>query len=192
MGAKSSWFADRLVANFAAYWTNVSDYQVLIASQDRLFQDIANAEVKTSGIELELRARPMTGLELIAGVGTTNARFTDYLNPLSGQDLSGNKLTYAPRSTYNIAAQYRHNGIFSRLELQSYGTTFFNDTNTFEQDPYTLVNARVGYEWQDYAIYLFVNNLFDKRYFNGVFQGTEPLANYGERRLFGFQFQANF
>lgn len=192
MGAKSSWFENRLVANFAAYWTDVSDFQVLIASQNRLFQDIANAEVKTNGIEFELRARPTTGVELIAGVGTTNARFTDYTNPLSGQNLSGNKLTYAPQYTYNIAVQYRRNGIFSRLELQGYGTTFFNDTNTFQQDPYTLVNARVGYEWQNYGIYFFVNNLFDKRYFNGVFQGTEPLANYGERRLFGFQVQANF
>ena len=64
MGVKSSWFEDRLVANFAAYRSDVSDYQVLIASQNRLFQDIANADVKTSGIELELRARPFEGLDL--------------------------------------------------------------------------------------------------------------------------------
>ena len=192
VGVKSSWFEDRLVANFAAFRSDVSDYQVLIASQNRLFQDIANADVKTSGIELELRARPFEGLELIAGSGLTNARFSDYTNPLTGQDLSGNKLTYAPRYTYNLAAQYRRNGIFGRLELQSYGTTFFDDTNRFQQDPYTLVNARVGYEWQNYGIYLFANNLFDKRYFNGVFQGAVPLANYGERRLFGVQLQANF
>ena len=191
VGAKSSWFNNRLVANFAAYWTDVSDYQVLIASQNRVFQDIANAEVKTNGIEFELRARLFEGLELIAGVGTTNARFTEYTNPLSGQNLSGRKLLYAPEYTYNIAVQYRLSRIFSRLELQSYGTTFFNDTNTFEQEPYTLVNVRVGYEWQNYGIYFFVNNLFDKRYFNGVFQGAEPLANYGERRLFGFQVEAN-
>ncbi len=192
VGAKSSWFEDLLVANFAAYWTNVSDYQVLIANQTRVFQDIANAEVKTNGIELELRAKPITGVELIAGVGTTNARFTNYTNPLTGQNLTGNKLTYAPGYTYNLAAQYRRNSIFGRLELQSYGTTFFNDTNTFQQDPYTLVNVRVGYEQPNYGIYFFVNNLFDKRYFNGVFQGAEPLANYGELRLFGFQVQANF
>ena len=192
VGAKSSWFEDRLTANFAAFWTNVSDYQVLIANQTRIFQDITNAEVRTSGIELELRARPSEGIELIAGLGTANARFTDYTNPLTGQDLTGNKLTYAPRYTYNLAVQYRRNSIFGRLELQGYGTTFFNDGNTLKQDPYTLVNARVGYEWEKYGIYLYVNNLFDKRYLNGTFVGAETLAAFGDRRLFGFQVQSDF
>ncbi|KAM3090123.1 TonB-dependent receptor domain-containing protein [Phormidesmis sp. 146-35] len=192
VGAKSSWFENRLTASFAAYWTNVSDYQVLIASQNRLFQDIANAEVKTNGIELELRARPIESVELIAGIGTTNARFTNYTNPLSRENLTGNKLTYAPEYTYNLAVQYRRNSIFGRVELQGYGTTFFNDTNTLQQDPYLLVNARVGYEWKKYAIYFYVNNLFDKRYLNGAFLGAEPLATFGDRRLFGFQIQATF
>lgn len=192
VGAKSSWFEDRLTANFAAFWTDVSDYQVLIANQTRIFQDIANAEVKTSGIELELRARPSEGLELIAGLGTANARFTDYTNPLTGQNLSGNKLTYAPRYTYNLAVQYRRNSIFGRLELQGYGTTFFNDGNTLKEDPYTLVNTRVGYEWEKYGVYLYVNNLFNKCYLNGAFVGAEPLATFGDRRLFGLQVQSDF
>ncbi|MEM9220385.1 MAG: TonB-dependent receptor [Cyanobacteria bacterium P01_F01_bin.150] len=78
--------------------------------------------------------------------------------------------TYAPEYTLNLATQYRSpGGFFSCLELQGLGIYYFDDANTLDQDPFVLVNARVGYEFADSGVYLFANNLFDQEYFTAAF-----------------------
>lgn len=194
LGIKSNWFDNRLTANLAVFWSNIDDYQVLLTDPTGLSTLIANGGVKTNGIELELTARPMKGLDLIAGFGYTNARFTDYTNPFTGQSFNGNKLTYAPEFTFNLGVQYRSpGGFFSRVDLQGFGTYFFDDSNTLRQPPFSLVNARIGYEWKNTGIYLFANNLFDQRYVTTAFTGFfSDLVSYGDRRTFGFQVRSTF
>ena len=194
VGLKSTWLNNRLTANLATFWSNVDDYQILLTDGTGLSTLIANGGVKTSGIELELNAKLLKGLDLIAGFGYTNARFTRYTNPFSGQSFNGNKLTYAPEFTFNLGAQYRSlGGFFSRVDFQGIGTYFFNDSNTLKQDPLTLVNARIGYEWKSGGIYFFVNNLFDKEYITTAFTGFfADLASYGDRRTFGVQVRSTF
>lgn len=196
LGLKSSWFNNRLSANLALFSNTLTDYQVVLAGPDGFFRDISNAKVRTQGIELEVIANLMKGLDLRAGFGYTDAKFTDYRNPFTGESFNGNKLIYAPDYTYNLALQYRNpgGGIFSRVELQGFGTVFFDTANTTQQNPFALVNAQIGYEWKNYGIYLFVNNLFDKTYIVNSFVAIPPdsLVGYGDRRTFGFQVRATF
>lgn len=133
-------------------------------------------------------------MELIAGFGYADAEYTDYDSPSTGESFDGNKLTYAPEYTFNLAAQYRSpGGFFSRLELQGIGTYFFDDANTLKQDPFVLINARIGYEFGNSGVYLFANNLFDREYFTAAFApfGVSR-ANFGDRRTIGVQFQTRF
>jgi iron complex outermembrane recepter protein len=195
LGLKSSWLQDRLSANLGLFWHNINDYQVLIVDETGFLGTIANADVETRGVELELRAKPLKGLDIIAGFGYTDATFTNYTNPLSGQSFKSNQLTYAPEFTYNLAVQYRSSiGVLGRVELQGLGTYFFDDANTLKQDPLALVNARIGYETKNYQIYFFVNNLLDQRYVTAAFFAGLPdaLASFGDRRTFGFQIRAGF
>ncbi|KAM3094589.1 TonB-dependent receptor domain-containing protein [Phormidesmis sp. 146-12] len=194
VGLKSTLLNNRLTANLALFWSDVDDYQILLTDGIGLSTLIANGGVKTNGVELELNAKLLKGLDLIAGFGYTNARFTRYTNPFSGQNFSGNKLTYAPEFTFNLGAQYRSpGGFFGRVDLQGVGTYFFNDSNTLKQDPFSLVNTRIGYEWKGGGIYFFVNNLFDKEYITVAFTGFfADLASYGDRRTFGIQVRSTF
>jgi iron complex outermembrane receptor protein len=194
VGAKSAWFDNRLTANLAVFWSNVDDYQILLTEATGLSTQIANGGVRTNGVELELSAKPAKGLDLIAGFGYTNARFTRYTNPFTGQNFNGNRLTYAPEFTFNLGVQYRSpGGFFSRVDVQGFGTYFFDDANRLKQDPFTLVNARIGYEWQNTGVYLFVNNLFDEQYLTAAFTGFfNDLASYGDRRTFGIQLRSTF
>ncbi|NJL40404.1 TonB-dependent receptor [bacterium] len=194
IGVKSSLLDDRLTFSLAGFINEIDDYQVLLPNAQGFFTDITNAQVRVVGFEAEARAIPLEGLELIAGFGFADAEYTDYSNPSTGESFDGNKLTYAPEYTFNLAAQYRSpGGFFSRLELQGLGTYFFDDANTLEQDPFVLVNARIGYEFDNSGVYLFANNLFDQEYFTAAFApfGT-PRANYGDRRVVGIQFQTRF
>jgi iron complex outermembrane receptor protein len=194
-GVKTSWFGDRLTANFSFFHNDVDGYQVLLVDNFGFFRNIASADVSATGFEFELKAQPTKGLEFVAGLGYVNSRFTSYKNPLTGTDLSDNRVPFAPDVTYNIAVQYRAPiGIFARLELQGYGKTFFDDAHQVKQDPFALVNLRLGYEWRNYGIYVFANNLFDTRYITSGFQFPPPsvTAGFGEPVTYGFQIRATF
>ena len=193
LGIKSAFLDNRITANVAVFWNDVDDYQVLLPDDRGFARDIANAKVNTNGVELELGAKPFKGFDIIAGFGYTNAEYTKYTNPFNGRNFNGKNLTYSPEYTYNLALQYRSlGGIFSRLELQGLGTYFFNDANTLKQNPFVLVNTRIGYEAKKYGIYFFVNNIFDETYYTVAFREFSPLVSYGDRRTFGFQVKASF
>ncbi|MCP4114760.1 MAG: TonB-dependent receptor [Desulfobacteraceae bacterium] len=179
VGLKSSWLENRLTLNMAAFYIDWKDQQVFqfIGSSDMI---ISNAAESTSkGFEIELLARPVTGLELTAGFGYTNVEFDEYkkaeydsdmTSPTYGQktgerDLSGYTNSYVPEYTYDLAIQYRSlKGFFGRLELQGVGEYWFDGENSKKQDGYELVNARIGYETELFEVVLWGKNLFDKEY----------------------------
>ncbi|MEO0375945.1 MAG: TonB-dependent receptor [Cyanobacteria bacterium P01_A01_bin.17] len=190
LGLKSSWLDDRLTVNLSAFYNPVNDFQLVgFTPQGEIFAD--NADVAIAGGEIELRATPVDGLDLIAGLGIVDATFGDYIDPFSGEDLGGNTLPFAPDLTYNLAIQYRSPiGIFGRLELQGLGTTYYVNDNSLEQDPFSIVNARLGYESNDYGIYLFVNNIFNTEYVTNALPFIpEAIATYGMPTTFGVQFR---
>lgn len=194
-GLKSSWLENRLTANFAIFHNDVSGYQVLLADDFGFFRSIASADVRATGFELELKAQPLPGVEFVAGLGYVDSRFTRYRNPLTGLDFKDNRVPFAPNVTYNLAVQYRAPiGLFARLELVGYGRTFFDDANQVKQDPFALVNLRLGYEWRNYGLYLFANNLLDTRYITSGFLFPPPnvTAGFGEPVTYGFQVRATF
>jgi iron complex outermembrane recepter protein len=195
LGIKTSWLDNRLTANLAVFQIDARNYQIALPDVTGFFNDIANADIKSTGFELEVRAEPVKGLNLIAGFGYTNAKFKNYINPFTGQNFSDNRVPVAPNFTYNLAAQYRSpGGILARLELVGSGITFFDDANEIEQKPYALVNARLGYEGQNWGVYAFVNNLFDTRYITQgfVFPPPNVVSAFGEPITYGVQVRANF
>ncbi|NJL52467.1 MAG: TonB-dependent receptor [Hydrococcus sp. SU_1_0] len=195
LGLKSTWLDNRLSLNFAAFLNDISDYQIALIGENGALEEITNGEVEVTGFELEAKATPAKGLDLIAGFGYANAEYTDYANAFTGESFNGNRLIYSPEYTYNLALQYRHDwGLFSRVELQGLGRYFFNDGNTLTQDPLALVNARVGYEQDKYGIYLYVDNLFGAEYLTTAFVGAtgETLGAFGDRRTLGIQVQTEF
>ena len=193
VGLKSSWLDDRLGLNLAIFHNPVDDYQVITFDPlTTLVDSIGNADASITGFELEARATPLDGLDITAGFGLADADFTDYPNR---PDLDGNALPFAPEFTYNLGLQYRSPmGIFGRIELAGLGATFFDEDNTLKQEPYAIVNARLGYELDNYGVYLFANNLFDKEYTTSQFAslGTTRLGGYGVPATFGMQLKARF
>jgi iron complex outermembrane recepter protein len=195
VGLKSSWMDDRLAANLSLFSNSVGNYQVLTPGLPGLGASISNAEVMIQGLELEVRSRPVPGLEVSAGLGYVNGRFKNYTNPTTGQSFNGNRLPYSPDLTYNIAVQHRSpGGLFARAELRGSGNYSFRDDNILKQAPFATVNTRIGYEQKDYGVYLFANNLFDARYLTAASQvpifGT--IGSYGEPATYGIQVRADF
>lgn len=82
-GLRTTLFDRKLVFNAALFQTTFENFQAQVFDQN-VFPSrftVANAgELETKGIELEFRARPMTGLTLSGNLALTEATYTDFQN----------------------------------------------------------------------------------------------------------------
>ncbi|MCC7410281.1 MAG: TonB-dependent receptor, partial [Gammaproteobacteria bacterium] len=81
LGIKSTWLDRRLRANAAAFYNDYTDIQVLVVQADpntgQILNRVENAgAADVRGFELELLAQVTSRLELNAGAGYTDAKFT--------------------------------------------------------------------------------------------------------------------
>lgn len=188
-GVKTAWQDKKLLANVAVFYNDIEDYQVekaLIGSTDLT---IVNApEATTQGIEAEVVARPLAGLELSASAAYTDAQFDRFTSPDTGADLEGNRPPYIPELSALFAAQYKAAcGGFARVECQVNGKTHFDEANTdaLTESSYSLVHARVGFEGRDFTVALFGSNLTDEDYFTRRLMVAVPAGVPGEPQTFG-------
>lgn len=164
IGAKNSFFNNRLIVNSSVFYMQIDDMQVKVSPEGASSAYVGNAAKATSkGFELELNGKLTKELEVFGSFGYTDAEFDEYKD--SKGDYSGNNTVNSPEYNYNVGAQYRHaKGYFARVDVNGYGKTYFNQQNSESRDAYNLVNAKLGYEAENYDIYLYGENLFDKDY----------------------------
>lgn len=188
LGYKSLFANKRLEFNTSLFYIDWRDLQVEtpVSSQGTLIYLKQNAaEAHSSGIEVELRARPTRGWDIYAGASYMfDYEFDSFPNSTSG-DLTGKHLPNANEFTLNAGALYRHNnGFFASMDAMFNGAKFFDEANLFEQDSYTLLNAKIGYEADNFSIYFYGRNLLDEDYSVAMFANAEMA---GEPLVLGVQ-----
>ncbi len=47
----------------------------------------------------------------------------------------------------------------------------FDKANKYSRDPYEIVNAKIGYEANNFDVYLYAKNLFDEKYDSAGYYG---------------------
>jgi iron complex outermembrane recepter protein len=208
LGAKSSWFDNKLSANASLFYTISDNYQTYrIDPEDPLDAYMLNAQrADLYGAELELTAKPVKGLDLSAAAGYTDARYSRFTEPgvVGGLDLDGKPISFVPEFTANVSAQYRlpwwH--LYVRGEVIGVGRYYLDDSYNVPSGPvtqnaYFLVNAQAGYESKHFGIYFFAKNIFDKRYYNNALNlGNAEYASLvlqeGDPATFGVEATARF
>jgi iron complex outermembrane receptor protein len=159
-------------------------------------QRVTNAaEAHSQGVELELQARPMRGLDLFAGFGYIEAEFDDWIATemnwttfqFEQYDYKDKGLPNVPEYTYNFGIQYRHqSGFFGRADLLGIGSFYCDAKNTVKEDAYELVNLRLGYEREHFDIVCWCKNVFDQEYETIKYDwGGNELGEDGEPRMLG-------
>jgi iron complex outermembrane receptor protein len=75
------------------------------------------------------------------------------------------------------------------VEYLRRGDTYYNEANTFKQDAYNLVNTRIGCKKEDFDIYFYINNIFDKEYYTYLlsFPPAVTTGSIGDPQTFGVQ-----
>lgn len=199
---RSEWLDRRLTVNANAYWIDWTDQQVAVRlSPGAVFdtQTVNAGKSRLYGFELELSGRPTDTLNLYAGAGYSNTRFTDF-NVTVGElsaSAQGNEFANAPRWTLSGGATWRHpSGVTANVNA-NYRSAVYQDTvaQPFRDLPgRTLVNAKLGWQGENFGAYLLVSNIFDVQKpavffldFDGRTRGllTDP-------RTLGLSFEAKF
>ena len=200
-----------VTANLTLYNTDIDDFQaqVVNAGVGVLRGYLANAEkVRVRGVEFDGSARISRSLHLyVAGALTDGiyVSFPDAPPPLEEtggpqvKDVSGSTLPGISRWAASYGAEYSHPAallhrsgeLFAAID-SSYRSSFSSSASASRYlvvDGYSLLNARAGFRWSQWAVALWSRNLLNKDYFEllsaapgntGLFVG-QP----GERRSVG-------
>ncbi len=202
-GVKSTWAAGRVSTTAAVFLIDWQDLQLNVPNPQVPAQFyIANVgSARSSGVEFEVNARPLPGVDLFGSVGYTHARFGDD-SLSSGVDVSGNKLPSMPDYTTMVGGQYsRPLGsaamFYGRGEVVFYGSFKYDDENTEGQDAYSLVNLRGGVRGKYLFGEAWIRNAFDTRYIPigfayGSFAQSGFVGELGAPRTFGISAGVTF
>ncbi len=162
-GLKSAWCDRAVQANVSFFWQEIHDLQVRRLVGMTEMTNVNADEARSLGMELEIRVRPVGGVELGGGLGLIRARFEDFTDP-NGVVFDGNRLPMTPRYDYSIYGQYVSDGWLARLEWAGVGRYYYDEWNRERQVAYGLLHARVGYEVESWGIYFVGWNLLDETY----------------------------
>lgn len=202
-GAKTTWADGRLTANAAVFHIDWSDLQLNVPNPFVLGQFyIANVGSAASmGVELELNARPATGLDVFGALGLTRARFSDG-SVSNGIDVTGRRVPNTPDVQTTVGAQVTRPlrgsvSVYGRGEVVVYGAFKYDESNVEGQDAYSLANFRGGVRGRLLFVEAWIRNAFDTRYVPVAFAypGFAPSGYVGEPgrpRTFGMNVGVTF
>lgn len=166
VGARAELFDRRLTISGAAYyidWSNVQGYLAFGA-----FGAFGNAgDAESKGFELEITARPITGLSISAGFGYSNAKLTR-ADPTFGAPVGG-ALPFAPKVTFTINPEYEWAvggdwRAFIGGNVQYQSKRYSNIEGVFLSVPleaYGTVDLHAGLRSGKFDITLFAKNISD-------------------------------
>ncbi|MFG1361011.1 TonB-dependent receptor [Xanthobacter pseudotagetidis] len=196
-GVKASLFDGRLDVAASVFYFDWTNQQIYSFNGYSVW--IANApKSRNYGAEIEIKARPVDGLELFAGLGLLDARFIDAPASQSGGNADGNWQPLASKYSLSLSAQYTRpltaqlNGI-ARVDWNWRSSFYFDVDNTIEQEAYGIVNARLGVEAKDWSLYLVALNLLNQEYYTvATNNGYGPYGAPGDPRMIGVQARSRF
>lgn len=186
-GIKSQWLQRRLTLNAAAFFYDFKDLQVrtvVVEGGDIYVATNNAAKAEIYGIDAAGTFSASDQLTLSGSLVWLPKRdFVEYINDLTGDTLSGNKLSRVPESTVTAAINYTYpfrgrGDLSARIEYNYRSGFFYTKENMpmFSQDGFGLLNVFLDYEPPRKTWHLFASgrNLTDEDYFTQVFIQSSP------------------
>jgi iron complex outermembrane receptor protein len=149
LGLKSEFLDRRVRANLAAFLNNITDLQQTVTRPDGTFPQQNVGDARVVGLEAELTARPVEGLDLTAAVSWNDDEYRR-LDPDSDAFLAGARsLPLVSDWTARLGAVFEQS-LSERLtariggNLSHTGDFFANVTNVLVVNAYTRIDAFAG------------------------------------------------
>lgn len=196
IGYKGIFADNRFEMNLAAFYIDWEDMQVdsLMGTGPYANMYIKQnaAKAHSSGLELEMRSKLTRELTAFLAAGYMFEYEFDEFPDSSSGDLGGRKLPAT--NEYNLGGGFSwrcRNGLFLASNMRLYGPKFFDEANLREQDSYIIIDAKLGYETEKWAITFYGRNLLDEAYAVSI-GASQAVATSGEPLVAGVEFSFYF
>ncbi|RQO77418.1 TonB-dependent siderophore receptor [Aquitalea sp. FJL05] len=139
----------------------------------------------TNGVEVEGSGRLTERWEVFAGVTLMDSKIDKAAPAAQGQTGTEGKMPrYTPRATANLWTTYKFTDLITGGIGATYvGKRYATETNVNYLPDYTIGNAMLSYETKHYRLQLNLNNLTNKKYFDGAYGGHATLGTPREAQL---------
>ena len=162
-------FTDAIYANLNLFRLETRDE--IFFNPATFANENLDAETRRQGVEVSAGYDS----DLFSVSGTYTYRDTE----IRGGALTGNEVPNVPRHQASVDLVWRpRGGLTLALNGIYVGERYLESdfANDFEQqDSYTVVNAKVKYNWQKYTVFLDLNNVFNEKYSSYGVLGTFPV-----------------
>ncbi|MEM0911294.1 MAG: TonB-dependent receptor [Pseudomonadota bacterium] len=160
---------------------------------------IANAGAsRVYGFEIEANWRVNSSLEIFSTMGLSDTKFEEFT--VDGMDLSGSAFPGSPKWNFALGGVYRYgtglyaSGTFSYVD-ETYTELGVEDFTAISNR--TLLSGRVGYEFENWTVYIYGENLLDKNDELGLFDRrvigvSAPLGTVAPGRAVGAGVEFNW
>lgn len=140
---------------------------------------VLSGETKSKGVEIDVTAKPIDGLSIIAGYSYNDMRYTK-TSGLNGSFIEGDRLVRTPANTANLSFFYTvQDGFFKGVSLGAIGNYIgdrlggWNDQHSTDLvkypdgiyhreipiEGYVTIDASVGYTWRKFSILCKLSNI---------------------------------
>lgn len=165
--------------------TNVTVYQIVNSNLTQTAEFNADGTINTNtnvkalsgettskGIEIDITAKPVEGLSIMAGYSYNDMRYTKTTGA-TGSFIEGDRLVRTPQNTANLSAFYTiPSGLLKGLSVGTMANYIgnrlggFNNTNgqtvpnrTIPLDGYATVDLSLGYNWNKFSLLCRLSNI---------------------------------
>ena len=206
VGIKSIWDAGRIRFNGSLFYNRREDQQIRTSMQlyandpsSFIFFTGNAAKGKSIGSEVEVRWTPNDRLELYYNAGLLRAKIEQYIGP--DTNLNNRDAAHAPTYTMSTGWEYRYpSGIFMMMSASASDEFYFDVSHNQKSNAFELINARLGFEKDNWSIQLWGKNLTDRDFsVRGFYFGNEPpdflsavYTRLGDPRQIGLTFDMRF
>ena len=150
------------------------------------------AEGYNRGIETDIQYQLNDNWNIDASLGLLDTKIVEFDG--ADQSLVGRDQAHAPAYNMSIATEYRNQeGWFGRLDISRKDDFYYSNSHQQQSNAYHLLNLKVGYEANNWALYLWGRNITNEIYHvRGFFFANEPpdwqeklYTQQGDPRQFG-------
>lgn len=184
LGLKGNYLDERLSLNANAFYMQRADQQVQASRQLDpnnpatfvFFTDNAG-EGENKGIELDVSIDLNDALSLYSSLGLLYTEIKNFAGNSNGREQA-----HAPNYTYAVGGRFDFlNNWFARMDVSGKDEFYFSDSHNQISQPYTIVNARLGYETKNWSLTAWGRNVFNENYsVRGFFFGNEPAKDFAD------------
>lgn len=168
-GLRGTLLDEMLNVSLSGFFNDTADEHVQVFIPPTFQAEIVNLDTETYGFEFEGALKPADGVTLSASVAVLETEIVKSADPTVAV---GNKVPFAPDVTFNLTGEYRHplsvlameGEAYGRVEYQYVGKRTVDPQNSFNLQPFDLLNFRAGWTSENVTVYGFVTNALDRTY----------------------------